>query len=97
MSVQQGIFSAKLCEMEKQYEKFQAHLVTCQQMEHEAIREECRRMDQECMENEYILKQGMKGCRSRSARRLADIQLRRSGHEARHAGGPVGHRCPDEL
>ena len=36
MSVQQGIFSAKLCEMEKQYEKFQAHLVTCQQMEHEA-------------------------------------------------------------
>ena len=75
MSVQQGIFSAKLCEMEKQYEKFQAHLVTCQQMEHEAIREECLRMDQECMENEYILKQGMKGCRSRSARRLADIQL----------------------
>lgn len=75
MSVQQGIFSAKLCEMERQYERFQAHLVTCQQMEHEAIREESRHMDQECRENEYILNQSMKGCRSQAVRKLAEIQL----------------------
>ena len=75
MSVQQGIFSAKLCEMDEQYERFQARLMTCQQMEHEAIRRECGYMARECRESEYILAQSMKGCRSRAVRRLADIQL----------------------
>lgn len=75
MSVQQGVFSAKLCEMDEQYERFQARLMTCQQMEHEAIRRECGYMARECRESEYILAQSMKGCRSRAVRRLADIQL----------------------
>lgn len=75
MSVRQGIFSAKLCEMDKQYKKFQAHFVACQQMDHDAIKKECRRVEQECRENEYILRQSIQGCRSEAVRKLADIQL----------------------
>ena len=47
MSIQQGIFSAKLLELEKQYKKFQARLATCQQMDHDTVREEIRDMERE--------------------------------------------------
>lgn len=75
MSIQQGIFSAKLLELEKQYKKFQARLATCQQMDHDTVREEIRDMEREWQESEYMLRQSIIGCRSRAVGELADIQL----------------------
>ena len=75
MSIQQGIFSVKLHEMDKHYGKLQAHLAACQKTDRRLIREECRKLEKECRENEYILNQRIQGCRCGAVGKLSDIQL----------------------
>lgn len=93
MSVQQGIFSVKLHEMDKHYGKLQAHLAACQQAEHRLIQEECRKLEEECRENEYILNRSIRGCRCGAVRKLSDIQL----EYARKADDLLAHTMEDDM
>ena len=70
MKIGQGIFAAKLYELECQYEQFQGRMKVCQNEDHRRILEEMRQMRNECDKQGYILEQRMEGCRSRAVYKL---------------------------
>lgn len=75
MKIGQGIFAAKLYELECQYGQFQGRMKVCQNEDHRRILEEMRQMRNECDKQGYILEQRMEGCRSRAVYKLAEAQL----------------------
>lgn len=75
MMIGQGLFAAKLYELERQYEQFQGRMKICQNEDHGRIQQEMQRMRSESEEQNYILEKRMEGCRSQAVYKLAEAQL----------------------
>lgn len=75
MKLNEGIFAAKLYELEQQYGRMQSRLHLCQQEDHKKIRQELQRASDEYKENELLLKSNVESSRSPAVTALADAQL----------------------
>lgn len=75
MKLSEGIFAAKLYELERQYGLMQSRLRLCQQEDHKKIRRELQKASDEYRENELLLKCSVESSRSPAVTALADAQL----------------------
>ncbi|HJB16422.1 MAG TPA: hypothetical protein IAA05_10350 [Candidatus Blautia excrementipullorum] len=75
MKLNEGMFAAKLYELEQQYGRMQSRLRLCQQEDHKKIRQELQRASDEYRENELLLKSNVESSRSPAVTALADAQL----------------------
>ena len=64
MKLNEGMFAAKLYELEQQYGRMQSRLRLCQQEDHKKIRQELQRASDEYRENELLLKSNVESSRS---------------------------------
>lgn len=75
MELQEGIFSAKLCELEKEYGLLQSRLQVCQGKDASQLHGILEQLRDESRAQELLLQQRVKGCRMRSVAELARAQL----------------------
>lgn len=75
MELQQGIFAVKLCELEDAYGRLLSRLRICQEKNSSQIHEACKKLWDECREQDLLLEQCIRGCRMRSVAELAQAQL----------------------
>jgi len=73
--VEPGIFTIKLCELERQFGLLQSRIQLCQHMDRDQL---CRQLEQvrtEYEENALLLQKSIEACHSKPAASLAKAQL----------------------
>ena len=75
MNVNERIFSSKLRELARQYERMQREIRTCQAADYPQVRREIDRARSEFRESEAQLEDNVRGCRSDAVAALAEAQL----------------------
>lgn len=75
MKQNEGMFAAKLGELEQQYDRMQSRLRLCRGKGHPDIRQELQTVTDECRENESLLQKNVEGSRSQAVAALARAQL----------------------
>ena len=72
--MEQGILTIKLNELEQQYGKLLSRIQLYQEKDHDRIRGEIRKMEEECEQMELMLERRVTGSRSEEAAGLASAQ-----------------------
>ncbi len=75
MKMDDSIFAVKLCEMEEQYGKLQCRIRVCEQGGREKIHAALLKAEDEYKENELLLEERARACRSKAVARLSEAQL----------------------
>lgn len=73
--VQEPVFSAKLLELEREYERLQQGIRSIQGKDEDQLREELDRILEECRKYGWSLEENRTSCRSPAAAELAGIHL----------------------
>lgn len=69
------LFTVKLCELEKQYRDMRSRIYLMQQDDHEAIKQELKKMEEAYDKTMRLLRENTRGCRSPAVRALNEAQI----------------------
>lgn len=75
MNIGEGIFAYKLYELEEQYGKLQCRIRACEQGDKKKIRSELQKVRDEYEENNQLLQEKVRACRSPAVSKLSQAQI----------------------
>lgn len=75
MELNKGMFDMKIRELNQQYSQMQSHILLCQDGNQDEIRKEIKKIEEECKENDLLLKNRVMNSRSNTVSKLAEAQL----------------------
>ena len=83
-----GVFTGKLCELERQYGDAVDRLRLYQQADHEQVRRELQALWQDCRERELQMRESVRESRSPAVAALSAIDLQMSCDETNQSQSP---------
>lgn len=75
MELNKGMFDIKIQELNQQYSQMQNHILLCQTGNQDEIQKEIKKIEEECKENDRLLRNRVDKSRSKIVSNLAAAQL----------------------
>lgn len=75
MKLNKGMFDSKIQELDQQYSQMQNHILLCQTGNKDNIQKEIKKVQEECKENDWLLRKRVDMSRSNTVSNLAAAQL----------------------
>ena len=69
------LFAVKLCQLEEQYRDMRSKIYLMQQDDHEAIKQELKKMEEAYDKTMQLLRENTRGCRSPAVKALNEAQI----------------------
>jgi len=94
MNLENGMFAAKLYELEKQFDLMHSRLLLCQKRKPEKLEQTIAMIEDECLAEELVLERRVRESKSHFASELADLQLSCS-RNTKNVVTAALESCPD--